>query len=70
MTAAHTAIVTGAKEQLQRAEEQRQRPHRQVIPWSRNEPGGGVRHPLLELVPADRRAADCARGLVRERRLA
>ncbi len=60
----------GRQEQFQHAEERRQRPHRQVIPRSRHEPGSGVRHPLLDLVPADRRAANRARDLARERRLA
>ena len=51
---------TGAKQQLQHAEEGRQRPHRQLVTRRGCELAGGVHHPFLDLIAADRRTPDGA----------
>jgi hypothetical protein len=58
------------QQQLDHLEEDRQRAHGQVIADSTDEPGGGVHHAFLDLVPADRRAADRAGDLVGKHGLA
>ncbi|HEX3716262.1 MAG TPA: hypothetical protein VHV09_25955 [Trebonia sp.] len=59
----------GPDQQPEDAEEHRQRPPVQFVARLRGEPGGGLRHPFLDLVPADGRAADDAGELVGERGL-
>nr|WP_204072317.1 hypothetical protein [Planotetraspora phitsanulokensis] len=59
----------GTQQRRQDVEEHRERPPVQRVAGARLEPGGGVRHPLLDLVAADRRAADRPGDLVRERGL-
>jgi hypothetical protein len=54
----------GSQQQLQHSEEDRQRPHGQLVTRARHETWGGVHHPLLDLVPADRRAPHRGRELV------
>src|SRR5215470_3814292 len=59
-----------AQQQLQHAEEDRQRPHRQLIAWRPHEPGTGMSHAFLDLIPADRRAPHSPREPMGQRGLA
>ena len=58
-----------AQQQLHDTEEDRQGPHRQLIPWCRRESGTGMGHAFLDLITADRRAPHRLRELMRQRGL-
>jgi len=57
------------QQQLQEAEENRQRPQRQLIAWRWHETGTGMGHAFLDLVPADRWAAKSPCDTMRQRGL-
>jgi hypothetical protein len=59
-----------AEQQVQHGEEDRVGAPGQLVAGSGREPGDGVGHALLDLVAADRRAADRGREAVRQRGLA
>jgi hypothetical protein len=57
------------QQQLQEAEENRQRPQHQLITWRWHETGTGMGHAFLDLVPADRWAAKSPCDTMRQRGL-
>ena len=58
------------QQQLEHAEEDGQGPHGELVAHGRDEPGAGVHHSFLDLVPADHRAPHGLGQPVRQRRLA